>query len=216
MCGRPGCITLGGLVDERSLMRLRCLRLLLALPVLALAVSLPSLAGNGPQAFAAGKSSVTCKQLTKSQIRPLLTVHIAKVKITAAPFGGQQCVFSGPDGDGAIDVLVFNGKQYYKQDVRESHLTVAVPGVGDKAARAKGDFQIDALKGNEFCSVTVGSSDTIPGVAALEEAANNTSNIPESANAVVAKALGTVCNRLFKSGNTTPSFAGLPTTTSPT
>jgi hypothetical protein len=197
-------------------MRLRCLRILLALPVLALAVSLPSLTGNGPQALAAGKPSVTCKQLTKSQIQPLLTTHIVKVKITAAPFGGQQCVFSGPDGDGAIDVLVINGKQYYKQDVRESRLTVPVPGVGEKAARAKGDFQIDALKGNELCSVSVGSSDTIPGVAALEDAANHTSNIPESANAIIAKALGTVCNRLFKMGNTTPSFAGLSTTTSST
>jgi hypothetical protein len=110
-------------------------------------------------------------------------------------------------------VLVIKGKQYYKQDVRDSHLTVAVPGIGDKAARAKGDFQIDALKGDEFCSVSVVSSDTIPGVAALEDAANGTSDIPEKANATIAKALGTVCNRLFKKGNTTPSFAGLSTAT---
>jgi hypothetical protein len=123
---------------------------------------------------------------------------------------GQQCVYSGPDGNGAIDVLVIKGKQYYKQDVRDSHLTVAVPGIGDKAARAKGDFQIDALKGDEFCSVSVGSSDTIPGVAALEDAANGTSDIPENANATIAKALGTVCNRLFKKGNTTPSSPGSP------
>jgi hypothetical protein len=215
----PGCFTIDFLVDERSFMRLRCLRILLALPVLALAVTVPSLTGsNGPQASAASKPSVTCKQLTKGQIQPFLIVHIVKVKITAASFGGQQCVFSGPDGDGAIDVLVINGKQYYKEDVRDSHLKVAVPGVGDKAARAKGDFQIDALEGNELCSVSVGSSDSITGVAALQDAANNTSDIPESANAILAKALGTICNRLFKKGNTTPSFAGLSpgTTTSST
>ena len=190
-------------------MRLRCLRFLFALPVLALGVSLPTLTGGGPQAMAAAKPSVTCKQLTKAQIQPLLTSHIAKVNITPAPYGGQQCVFSGSDGDGDIDVLVINGKQFYKQDVKDTHLNVAVPGVGDKAARAKGDFQIDALKGNEFCSVTVGSSDTIPGVAALQTAAGGTNTIPERDNTIVAKALGTVCNRLFKKGNTTPSFAGM-------
>ena len=70
-----------------------------------------------------------------------------------------------------------------------------------------------ALKGDELCSVSVGSSDTIPGVSALEEAAGGTSDIPEGANAIIAKALGTVCNRLFKKGNTTPSFAGLSTAT---
>jgi hypothetical protein len=190
-------------------MHFRYLRFLFALPVVALSVALPSLSGSGPQALAASKPSVTCKQLTKSQIQPLLTSHIVKVMITPAPYGGQQCVFSGPDGDGAIDVLVINGKQFYKQDVKDSHLNVAVPGVGDKAERAKGDFQVDSLKGNEFCSVTVGSSDTIPGVAALQTAAGDTNTIPEKDNAIVAKALGTVCNRLFKKGNTTPSFAGM-------
>jgi hypothetical protein len=195
-------------------MRPRCSRFLLALPVFALGMCLPAVTGSGPQASgAAEKPTATCKQLTKSQIQPLLTTRIVKVMITAAPYGGQQCVYSGPDGDGAIDVLVIKGKQYYKQDVRESHLKVAVPGVGDKAARAKGDFQIDALGGDEFCSISVGSSDTIPGVSALQVAAGDTNNIPESANAIVAKALGTVCNRLFKKGNTTPSFAGLPTAT---
>jgi hypothetical protein len=201
---------------------LRSLRFLLAFPVLSLVIALPSLTGGGSQAFGADKSSppVTCKQLTKAQIQPFTTVPITQVKVTAAlntsnPTG-QQCVWSGSGESGGIDVLVLKGKQNYNQDVRDSHLTMAVPGVGDKAARAKGDFQIDALKGDEFCSVSVGESDEIPGVSTLEAAAGDTSDIPESANATIAKALGTICNRLFKNGNTTPSFAGLSAATATT
>ena len=67
MCSRPDCFMLGSLVDERSLMYLRNLRLLLLLPILGLAMYLPSLTGEDQQAFGAAKKSpsVTCKQLKK-------------------------------------------------------------------------------------------------------------------------------------------------------
>jgi hypothetical protein len=53
---------------------------------------------------------------------------------------------------------------------------------------------------------SVGDENTVPGVAALEA---NGSDIPESANQIVARALDSLCNRLFKKGNTTPSPSGL-------
>ena len=132
--------------------------------------------------------------------------------MTSALQTGQQCVYSGTgSGDGEdIDVLVFNGsqtKQEFQQEVKSWGHKVAVKGVGDKAYRAKGDFQIDSIKGSEFCSVSVGSDDSVPGVAALET--NGTSDIPESANAIIASALGTICNRLYGKGNTKPSLQGL-------
>ncbi len=159
---------------------------------------------------ASGSSKATCKQLPKSQIQALLSVPIAKVKVTSALATGQQCVYSGSDGGDDIDVLVIGGseaKPGFQEDVKGMSPKVAVKGVGDKAYREKGDFQIDSIKGSEFCSVSVGSDDSVPGVAALET--NGTSDIPESANAIIASVLGTICNRLYGKGNTKPSLQGL-------
>lgn len=49
----------------------------------------------------------------------------------------------------------------------------------------------------------------MPGVSPLEEAAGDTTHIAESAYQEVADALGTLCNRIYGSGNTTPDLSGL-------
>ena len=180
------------------MLRARGSCLLIAIPLLATLSWIPAFGSTASAAVAAsGGSKATCKQLPKSQIQALLSVPIAKVKVTPALQTGQQCVYSGSDDAGAIDVLVIGGseaKPGFQEDVKGMSPKVAVKGVGDKAYREKGDFQIDSIKGSEFCSVTVGSDDSVPGVAALET--NGTSDIPESANAIIATALGTICNRL--------------------
>ena len=189
--------------------RRRCL--IIAVPIVATLSWIPVLGLRASAAVvASGGSKATCKQLPKSQIQALLSVPIAKVKVTSALATGQQCVYSGSDGGDDIDVLVIGGseaKPGFQEDVKDMSPKVAVKGVGDKAYREKGDFQIDSIKGSEFCSVSVGSDDSVPGVAALET--NGTSDIPESANAIIASALGTICNRLYGKGNTKPSLQGL-------
>jgi hypothetical protein len=181
---------------------------------------LPLFSGSGSEAFGASSTpSATCKQLTNTQIQPLLSVHVAKVKISRT-LGGQQCVYSGAGGSGeAIDVLVIggsDGKPAFTSDVKGFDGKVAVKGVGSQAYRAKGDFQVDSIKGSTFCSVSVGSEDSVPGVAAVESASGGTSDIPESDNAVIATALGTLCNRIYKSGATTVSLSALGSTTATT
>jgi hypothetical protein len=205
--GRP---TTSGLEDE-TLLRARGSCLVIAVTVAATLSWIPG-SGSGASAavVASGGSKATCKQLPKSQIQSLLSVPIQKVKITAALQTGQQCVYSGPGGAEDIDVLVIKGseaKPGFREDVKGLNPKVAVPGVGDKAYREKGDYQIESIGGNEYCSVSVGSEDSVPGVSALE--VNGTSDIPESANAIVASALGTLCNRLYGKGNTKPSLKGL-------
>jgi hypothetical protein len=188
----------------------RILRVLLVFSAMAVIASVPVLSGNG-SASASAKSSgaATCKQLTKGQVQPLIATPITKIKVTKAEQTGQQCVYSGSSGGQAIDVLVIKGetKAQFKEDTAGLDHKVAVLGVGDKAYRAEGDYQIDALGGGVYCSVSVGEEDTVPGVAALE--VNGSADIPESANQIVARALGTLCNRLYKKGSKTPSLAGL-------
>ena len=162
-----------------------------------------------------GGTKVRCSQLTKEQVQPLLVNAITDVKVTAAGTDGegQQCVFSAPDGTGAIDVLVLGGadaQQAYAGAIKaETHGPVAVPGVGDKASRDTGDGEIDSIKGDLYCSVSLGSSGDMPGIGKLEQAAGGTTHIAESAYAAMAAALGTLCNRIYGSGNTTPDLSML-------
>ncbi len=86
---------------------------------------------------------------------------------------------------------------------------VSVPGIGDKAARDTGDDQPDAIKGDVHCSVSLGADEGVPGVAALQQAAGGTANIGDRAEDIIAAALGTLCNRIHRSGNTTPDVSGL-------
>jgi hypothetical protein len=172
-------------------------------------------ASAAPQASpgSAGGTAVTCNQLTKADVQPLLVDPITTVTVTAAGIDGegQQCVF-GTASDGAVDVLVLSGDLAttgYAQEVQGMTKPVSVPGVGDKAARDTGDDQPDSIKGDVFCSVSLGADEGVPGVAALQEAAGGTSNIGEAANGIVAAALGTLCNRIYGSGNTTPDLSGL-------
>lgn len=167
---------------------------------------------SGGGSNAAGGSSATCKQLTKAEVQPLMVETITGVTVTAAGVNGegQQCVFSGQDGAGGIDVLVLRGADAslaYNEAVKaETDGPVDVPGVGDRASRDTGDDQINSIKGNLYCSVSLGSAADVPGIGRLEQAAGGTTHIAESANATAAAALGTLCNRIYGSGNTTPDL----------
>jgi hypothetical protein len=203
------------LTEERPLVLNGKMRFRVVLPAIALAASLLVVSGGGSVASGAAKSTgaATCNQVTKAQIQPLMSTPITKVKITKDSSTGQQCVYSSASGGAAIDVRIVKGgfaKQSFQEEVVSFSRNIAVPGVGQKTLRANGDYQIDSLSGNEYCSVSVAGATTVPGVAALENAANG-SKIPESANAIIASALGTICNRLYKKGTTTPSLAGLAT-----
>jgi hypothetical protein len=170
-------------------------------------------ATTGDTANSIGGTKASCKQLTKEQVQPLLVATITDVKVTAAGTDaeGQQCIFSAPDGTGAVDVLVLGGvdaQPAYARAVKaESHGAVAVPGVGDKASRDTGDGEIDSIKGDLYCAVSLGSAGDVPGIGKLEQAAGGTTHIAESAYAAEAAALGTLCNRIYGSGNTTPDLS---------
>jgi hypothetical protein len=174
---------------------------------------------GGSGVAGAATPSATCKQLTKAQVQPLMAAKITKVKVTKSVGSGQECVYSSADDADEIDVLVIGGseaKKAFQEDVHGLTSKQAVPGVGEKTYRSKGDFQISSTNGKEYCSVSVGSEETIPGVAAINAANGDTSFVPERDNAIIAKALGTLCNRLYKKGTTKVSLAALGTTTTTT
>ncbi len=177
----------------------------------------PAAGGSGPSATGGtGNATATCNLLTKADVQPLLVDPITTVTVTAAgtDSDGQQCVFGTANSSGAIDVLVLGGSDAvpaYAADVQGLASPVDVPGIGDKAVRDKnhGTDSITSMKGGLYCAVSTGGADGMPGVAALEKAAGYTSNIGDPAYAAIATALGTLCNRIYGSGNTTPDLSSL-------
>jgi hypothetical protein len=170
---------------------------------------------QAPVAAASGHPAVTCQQLTFQQVQPFIGAKLTKVDVQFESLGnvsGQQCIFSGASDDAhAIDITVLKGSgaaAAYAGDVAdEKDGQVDVPGVGDKASRDKGSGGISALKGNVYCST--GVDDGLPAIGILESAANGTTNIGEDHYQEAAIAVGTLCNRIFGSGNTTPDLSKL-------
>jgi hypothetical protein len=195
--------------------------------VLFLSVSSASAATGMLAAKSADASKTGCSQLTKAQIQPLLAHPITKVTVkavTALQYTGstkrvgQECIFAAGAVSEALTVTVVNGPvsaNAYTGDLQGLDGAVAVHGVGTKAARAPVDANgaaatttLSALKGTTYCSVSPGDGE-IPGEAQLEEAAGGTSDIGNKAYAEIAAAVGTVCNRIFGSGKTTPDLTAL-------
>ncbi len=199
----------------------------LALAVAASVVLGSSLAGAAVGSKSSAKASTTCKQLTKEQIQPLVADPITHVTVQPANdayYGatakkvGQQCNFATESEEAALAVTVIAGPsaaKAYAADVTGFHGAVRVTGVGNKAARAHVDAKgsaattaLTSLKGHTYCRVVPGDGD-IPGTEALEEAAGFSPDIGDAAYAEIAAAIGTVCNRVYGSGNTTPDLSKL-------
>jgi hypothetical protein len=164
---------------------------------------------------ASGKPAVTCHQLTFAQVQPFIGDTLTKDDVQVINIegtSGETCEFSNGTGDGnTISVEVIKGSSAagaYADDVTsDSDGVVTVPGVGDKASREKGGALLSALKGDVYC--TTGVDEEMPDIAALERQANSTTDIPEQYYQDAAIAIGTLCNRIFGSGNTTPDLSAL-------
>ncbi len=210
-------------------------RLAVAIAVLSLlgaacSKATPEAASGGSHAPAAGSGasdssggggsgSAICKQLTTAEVQPLMVDPISKVTVTAwnpslvgTSDEGQQCIFAGGDSTDAIAVRVLGGSeatQAYQADVQSLDAT-AVPGIGDQAARdqSDGSTMVTSIAGDVYCSVTP-DPDEIPGVATLEKAAGYSSDIGDVNYAAIAAAVGTLCNVIYGSGNTTPDLSSL-------
>jgi hypothetical protein len=183
-------------------------------PATAAAATAADDGSQAPVAAASGHPAVTCQQLTLQQVQPFIGETLTKDAVQlehAGDLTGQQCRFSGASGDNSLSILVLKGSSaaasYASEVADEKDGQVDVPGVGDKASRDKGGAQITALKGDTYCATGVGNE--LPAIGILESAANGTTNIGEDYYQEAAIAVGTLCNRIFGSGNTTPDLSKL-------
>ena len=171
--------------------------------------------GGGSAAPSGGPPAgqATCKQLTIAQVQPLVDDKLTSVTVTAPAGGGQQCTFKGADA--SLYVTVISGDlaaQTYASDVQSMDPATTVPGVGAKAVRGQ-EAALSSIDGSVYCSVRPADSGNVPGLAALMHAAGDSGNISPVAYQIAATALGTLCNRIYGTGNTTPDLSGIPKAT---
>ncbi|HEX8796628.1 MAG TPA: hypothetical protein VF765_37010 [Polyangiaceae bacterium] len=159
-----------------------------------------------------GHPQVTCNQLKAADVQGLMTAMVTGVDVTAVgtDSDGQQCVFHDAQSEQAVDIIVIPASDPiigYAIAKMSATNPVAVSGVGDQAFRDTGDFGPTAEHGGVMCTVSTASAVQIPGVDALVQ--NGMVDLTEAQNGILAAALGTVCNRIFGSGNTTPMLGSL-------
>ena len=155
-------------------------------------------------------AKATCRQLTIAQVQPLVDDKITSITVTTPAGGGQQCSFKGADA--SLYVTVIGGDlaaQTYASDVQSMAPATPVSGVGSQAVRGE-EAELSSIDGSVYCSVRPADSGNVPGLAALMHAAGDSGNISPVAYQVAAVALGTLCNRIFGTGNTTPDLSGIP------
>jgi hypothetical protein len=164
-----------------------------------------------------GDPKATCDQITKADVQPMFpTETITKVTVKAAgtTSKGQSCLFATNDTSSLLFVNVMSGedaKNAYQADtIGFGSDAVAVSGIGDKAARngTHSDPIVTSMKGDLYCSV-IPQIDDFVGVQPLMVAAGNSGNIGDTYYAQAAAAYGTLCNRVYGSGNTTPDLSAL-------
>lgn len=179
-------------------------------------------AGAGPTAAGAVQSSsgsgsgsaaakATCTQLTATDVQGLMTNPVVgqpEVTPVGTDSDGQQCIFDDANSEQDVDITVVPSSDQaagYATAKQQATNPVSLSGVGDQAFR---DGESPTAEGGGLvCSVALGTDTQLPGVDKL--IVNGTLNLTDAQNAVVAAALGTVCNHIFGSGNMTPDLSGL-------
>ncbi len=160
-----------------------------------------------------------CDRISAADVQPFFKTEVKK----RAPKSNEEgtswnCFFDVTSEDGwALQIMVQSdmGSEMLggKPPTDDGKPGVGLMGIGDQAIRESNDVWVYARKGDMFCMVHGDHSYATGGVElmrGLTVAQSQAGKIPAATAQTLAQALGTLCNRAFGSGNTTPSFANLP------
>ncbi|MET3807711.1 hypothetical protein ABIB25_004738 [Nakamurella sp. UYEF19] len=159
-----------------------------------------------------------CRALTKADLQPFFTVPVATS--LPSPIKSDStlgCEWAAADGGGlstSMDMLVVvgqDGQDRWNLATETGHPEL-ISGIGDHAGHLAGNPDMFAIKGTGahavWCGVTSLGWKELAGKKDLPDV----QNIPDSAASAIAAQYGLLCNRIFGSGNTSPTMtAPLPT-----
>ncbi len=164
----------------------------------------------------AGSPINPCTTLTIADVQPLLTPKLGSTKAGTQPLlkpnDLHTCTFLSADGDDLLTVSTYvsdSAPSMFDQFRQSEDSPTDVPGVGAKAYRGDENAQVTALSGDVMCIVDVARCRRHAGADRLYDENGHHTDIGAPAFDVIAKADGTLCNRIFGSGDTTPDLSGL-------
>ncbi len=207
--GRPG-LVLAPLLGTVVLLAAACSG---ASATSAPGVSAPA---DGTSAAPPGSTSAQaeidpCVKLTKADVQPFFSVPVVS-QLPRPKEVGDTCEWGGNDGNGGIptslDVNVATGPDaitYFSLAAGPTSGYTMFSGVGDQAAHLPGDPDFESIKGQILCRISTlgyqhlaGKMDYQPG------------SMPDAAATQIAQQYGTLCNKIFGSGNMTPTMVASP------
>ena len=168
-------------------------------------------AGSTPGATSAQAAIDPCVKLTEADVQPFFSVPVVTQLPRPKAFG-DTCEWGGNDGGGGIptslDVNVATGQDatsFWSQTDGPTSGYTMFSGVGDQAAHLPGDPDFDSIKGEILCRIwtsgylhLAGKMDYQPG------------SMPDAAATQIAQQYGMLCNKIFGSGDMTPTMVASP------
>ena len=165
----------------------------------------------GATLTAAGASAGSldpCALLTKADVQPFFSVPIVTQLPGPVPGTCEWAANNSPGGvETSLDVWVMSG-----QDALDAWTMASLPGpktmfsgVGDQAEHYPNDPDFVSNKGGVTCKITTVGYAHLAGKMDYPAAA-----IPDAAATQIAQAYGTLCNKIYGSGPTTPTLTAPP------
>jgi hypothetical protein len=160
-----------------------------------------------------------CDKLSVADVQPFFNTPIKKIPDAPSTAPSQRCTFATIDEIQAIDVTTVVGSMVKaftdKPPTDDGKPGTPLSGVGDSAIRESNDIWVYAIKNGVFCMIhgdhagehAQGAVEEIKGLRISDSLAHT---IPAATAQAVAQNLGTLCNKIWGSGNMTPTFASSP------
>jgi len=157
-----------------------------------------------------------CDKLSVADVQPFFNTPIKKIADPPSSAPAQDCKFETVDGIQGIQISTIVGSMVKaftaKPPTDDGKPGIPLSGIGDSAIRESNDIWVYAMKNGVFCMIhgdhagenAQGSVEEIRGLK-ISDSLGHT--IPAATAQAVAQNLGTLCNKIWGSGNTTPSFA---------
>ncbi len=184
-----------------------------------------SLAAGGASTHASTTGGSTtpidpCKKLTKADVQPFFTVPIVTQLPTAfnsaLTKGCEWATSSGGAIATSLDVVVRVGDDASQAwTMATSGPVIRFSGVGDAAEHVSGDSAFVSEKDGVVCAITTLGRTQLAPLASLTY--NGNAELSDSDATAAAQQFGTLCNKIYGSGNTSPTAtAAAPTGNSST
>ena len=155
-----------------------------------------------------------CEKLSVADVQPFFNTPIKKIAELPSSAPSQNRNFATIDGIQGIQISTIVGSMVKaftdKLPTDDSKPGIPLSGIGDSAIRESNDIWVYAIKNGVFCMIhgdhagenAQGSVEEIRG-----QSLTLFHTIPAATAQAVAQNLGTLCNKIWGSGNMTPSFA---------